>query len=138
MKVAVSWRPIKLLFLHLVGVPYYFTYNDDARSHTNQVYVQLFYSVIVHTLLPSLLTSLPFLEAWVFEIRQEFAEICEKLGCNRGYSNCGIARAGYWLGETLRIADSLNAPIHQHETHAELLRNSKSLSSCTFAPLCGL
>jgi hypothetical protein len=28
MKVAVS----------LVGVPYYFTYDDDARSHTNQVY----------------------------------------------------------------------------------------------------
>jgi hypothetical protein len=24
--------------LHLVGVPYYFTYDDDARSHTNQVY----------------------------------------------------------------------------------------------------
>jgi hypothetical protein len=23
--------------LHLVGVPYYFTYIDDARSHTNQV-----------------------------------------------------------------------------------------------------
>jgi hypothetical protein len=33
-----SWRSIKLLLLHLVGVPYYFTYNDDARSHTNQVY----------------------------------------------------------------------------------------------------
>jgi hypothetical protein len=32
-----SWRSIKLLLLHLVGVPYYFTYNDDARSHTNQV-----------------------------------------------------------------------------------------------------
>jgi hypothetical protein len=25
--------------LHLVGVPYYFTYNDDARSYTNQVMV---------------------------------------------------------------------------------------------------
>jgi uncharacterized short protein YbdD (DUF466 family) len=24
--------------LHLVGVPYYFTYIDDARSNTNQVY----------------------------------------------------------------------------------------------------
>jgi hypothetical protein len=24
--------------LHLVGVPYYFTYIDDARSYTNQVY----------------------------------------------------------------------------------------------------
>jgi hypothetical protein len=24
--------------LHLVGVPYYFTYNDDARSDTYQVY----------------------------------------------------------------------------------------------------
>jgi hypothetical protein len=23
--------------LHLVGVPYYFTYSDDARSNTNQV-----------------------------------------------------------------------------------------------------
>jgi hypothetical protein len=23
--------------LYLVGVPYYFTYNDDARSDTNQV-----------------------------------------------------------------------------------------------------
>jgi hypothetical protein len=34
-----SWRSIKLLLLHLVGVPYYFTYNDDARSHTNQVYL---------------------------------------------------------------------------------------------------
>jgi hypothetical protein len=33
-----SWRSIKLLLLHLVGVPYYFTYNDDARSNTNQVY----------------------------------------------------------------------------------------------------
>jgi hypothetical protein len=32
-----SWRSIKLLLLHLVGVPYYFTYNDDARSHTNQI-----------------------------------------------------------------------------------------------------
>jgi hypothetical protein len=31
-----SWRSIKLLLLHLVGVPYYFTYIDDARSHTNQ------------------------------------------------------------------------------------------------------
>jgi hypothetical protein len=31
-----SWRSIKLLFLHLVGVPYYFAYTDDARSHTNQ------------------------------------------------------------------------------------------------------
>jgi hypothetical protein len=29
----------KVVLLHLVGVPYYFTYNDDARSHTNQVYV---------------------------------------------------------------------------------------------------
>jgi hypothetical protein len=27
---------MKLLLLHLVGVPYYFTYIDDARSHTNQ------------------------------------------------------------------------------------------------------
>jgi hypothetical protein len=27
---------IKLLLLHLVGVPYYFTYSDDARSNTNQ------------------------------------------------------------------------------------------------------
>jgi hypothetical protein len=24
--------------LHLVDVPYYFTYIDDARSNTNQVY----------------------------------------------------------------------------------------------------
>jgi hypothetical protein len=31
-----SWRSIKVLLLHLVGVPYYFTYNDDARSNTNQ------------------------------------------------------------------------------------------------------
>ena len=61
-----------------------------------------------------------------------------KVGGIRGYSNCGIAPAGYWLGETLRIADSPNACIHQHETHAELPRNSKSLSSCTSAPLCGL
>jgi hypothetical protein len=36
-----SWRSIKLLLLHLVGVPYYFTYNDDARSHTNQVYISV-------------------------------------------------------------------------------------------------
>jgi hypothetical protein len=34
-----SWRSIKLLLLHLVGVPYYFTYIDDARSNTNQVYL---------------------------------------------------------------------------------------------------
>jgi hypothetical protein len=27
----------KRLLLHLVGVPYYFTYIDDARSYTNQV-----------------------------------------------------------------------------------------------------
>jgi hypothetical protein len=33
-----SWRSIKLLLLHLAGVPYYFTYNDDARPHKNQVY----------------------------------------------------------------------------------------------------
>jgi hypothetical protein len=35
-----SWssRSIKLLLLHPVGVPYYFTYSDDARSDTNQVY----------------------------------------------------------------------------------------------------
>jgi hypothetical protein len=31
-----SWRSIKLLLLHLVGVPNYLTYNDDARSHTNK------------------------------------------------------------------------------------------------------
>jgi hypothetical protein len=31
-----SWRSIKLLLLHLVGVPYYFTYIDVARSNTNQ------------------------------------------------------------------------------------------------------
>jgi hypothetical protein len=33
-----SWRSLKLLLLHLVGVPYYFTYTDDARSNTNQRY----------------------------------------------------------------------------------------------------
>jgi hypothetical protein len=32
-----SWRSIKLLLLHLVGVPYYITYIDDARSNTNQI-----------------------------------------------------------------------------------------------------
>jgi hypothetical protein len=32
-----SWRSIKLLLLHLVGVPYYFTHIDDARSNTNQI-----------------------------------------------------------------------------------------------------
>jgi hypothetical protein len=31
-----SWRSIKLLLLHLVGVPYLPTYIDDARSNTNQ------------------------------------------------------------------------------------------------------
>jgi hypothetical protein len=31
-----SWRSIKRLLLHLVGVPYYFTYSDDARSNTNK------------------------------------------------------------------------------------------------------
>jgi hypothetical protein len=31
-----SWRSIKLLLLHLVGVLYYFTYIDDARSNKNQ------------------------------------------------------------------------------------------------------
>jgi hypothetical protein len=31
-------RSIKLLLLHRVGVLYYFTYIDDARSNTNQVY----------------------------------------------------------------------------------------------------
>jgi hypothetical protein len=34
-----SWRSIKLLLLHLVGVPYYFTCIDDARSNTNHVYI---------------------------------------------------------------------------------------------------
>jgi hypothetical protein len=33
-----SWRSIKPLLLHLVGVPYYFTYIDEARSNTNQVF----------------------------------------------------------------------------------------------------
>jgi adenosine deaminase len=32
---------MKLLLLHLVGVPYYFTYSDDARSNTNQVYMKM-------------------------------------------------------------------------------------------------
>ena len=27
----------KLLLLHLVGLLYYFTYTDDARSNTNQI-----------------------------------------------------------------------------------------------------
>jgi hypothetical protein len=40
-----SWRSIKLLLLHLVGVPYYFTYNDDARSITNQIRKHLLISV---------------------------------------------------------------------------------------------
>jgi hypothetical protein len=31
-----------MLLLHLVGVPYYFTYNDDARSHTNQGCLKFF------------------------------------------------------------------------------------------------
>jgi hypothetical protein len=36
-----SWRSIKLLLLHLVGVPYLPTYIDDARSNTNQLYIYL-------------------------------------------------------------------------------------------------
>jgi hypothetical protein len=36
-----SWRSIKLLLLHLVGFHIYFTYIDDARSNTNQVYIIL-------------------------------------------------------------------------------------------------
>jgi hypothetical protein len=31
------WRSIKLLLLHLVGLLYYFTYIDDARSNTYQI-----------------------------------------------------------------------------------------------------
>jgi uncharacterized membrane protein len=36
-----SWRSIKLLLLHLVGVPYYFTHIDDERSNTNDVYIHV-------------------------------------------------------------------------------------------------
>jgi hypothetical protein len=57
-----------------------------------------------------------------------------KVGVSRSYSNCEIARARYWVGDALRIADSPNMWIHRHETHAELLRNSKTLSRCTSAP----
>ena len=32
-----SWRSINLLLLHLVDFIYYFTYNDDAWSNTNQI-----------------------------------------------------------------------------------------------------
>jgi hypothetical protein len=43
-----SWRSIKLLLLHLVGFPYYCTYNDAARSHTNQVYSLLLRWLFCH------------------------------------------------------------------------------------------
>jgi hypothetical protein len=40
-----SWRSIKLLLLHLVGVPYLPTYIDDARSNTNQESICCFVTV---------------------------------------------------------------------------------------------
>jgi hypothetical protein len=36
-KISWSWRSIKLLLLHPVGVPYLPTYIDDAQSNTNQI-----------------------------------------------------------------------------------------------------
>jgi hypothetical protein len=38
----------------------------------------------------------------------------------------------------LLVPNSRNIWIHEHETQTELLRNSKSLSLCTYAPLCGV
>jgi hypothetical protein len=54
---------IKLL-LHLVDVPYYFTYIDDARSNTNQKYIYVLY-----------LAQL-FLEIKMFQ-----AKVVEKIDC---------------------------------------------------------